>query len=94
MTVSEFLEQQQEYQERLAVWQIVREHLQSEYLPRDERGPKKSIALDALANPATARLVRPETIDKMVAEIEAGPLLSLEIAILQAESQQILETPR
>lgn len=91
MNIQQYLEGLKEHEERLAVWETVRGYLQREFLPRDERPPRLSITTNAFIDPKVAPLVRPETIEKMVKEIEAGPILQLKVAIEAANNQPIME---
>lgn len=90
MNLSHLVAHYKELKERLAVWEVVRIYLTLEFLPRDERAAKHSIVVDALLGLAGKdTTVRPETITKLVAEIEEGPIASLRRELENIEQQEL-----
>jgi hypothetical protein len=85
-SLSELIDQRRRLRERRAVWEAICQILQEDYLPRDEREPKKLIVPDG-ENPSQA--VSAESLEQVLREIESGPLIQLTYEIHRIEEEPL-----
>lgn len=89
-TLSELVTHYKMLKDRLAIWEVIREVLISDYLPRDERGANKRIITEAIfSHLANGSTVDFETIGDILKEIEDGPISALTKEIANIETKNL-----